>query len=783
MTSIGKSLPHDSAIGHVTGTAAYIDDMTPLAGELFVDFVGSPVAAGRLLGINAQEALAMAGVVAILTHRDLPGHERLFGPIFRDEPFLVEDEISYIGQPIVIVAAINRRIAQTALKSIKVECEATTSVLQIEDAISKGSFLGPRRKIERGDVETAFASAPHVIKGVLKTNGQEQFYFESQACIAIPGEGGAMRVISSTQNPTETQAVVAEALGIGLHQVVCECKRMGGGFGGKETQSAIPAVMAAMVAAKTGRSARVIYGKDQDMIVTGKRHAYQTHYKAAFDDDGRILAVDVSLYSNGGAFADLSTSVMERSMLHMDNAYYLSAARIVGQVCKLNYPPNTAFRGFGGPQGVAVIEAITQQVAQHLDKDAWDVRRLNAYRDADPDRSTTPYGQIVRDHMIIETLDKLEQTSDYRDRVKQIDAFNATSRVHAKGIAMSPIKFGISFTSKFLNQGNALVNVYTDGTVQVSTGGTEMGQGLNTKIRQVVADQFGIETDDVALMTTSTEKNNNTSPTAASAGTDLNGQAAVVACEQILDAMSCFAAEKFSDAVKGLSASPEYIRFKDGFVFDERNPEHQIAFGRFCDMARRERVDLGARGFFATPGVDFNRDTGQGTPFFYYTTGAAVSEVTIDRFTGEMTVDRVDVLMDVGKMINPGIDIGQIIGGFVQGMGWCTNEELVYDDRGRLLSTSPTTYKIPNITDIPAVFYVNTIDNPKHVINVSRSKAVGEPPLMLGLSVWLAAKDAIWRLTRGEPVMMPLPATSEANLKCIMERSHAVAGQLNQQTQ
>lgn len=782
MASIGKSLPHDSATGHVTGTAAYIDDMTPLAGELFVDFVGSPIAAGRLLGIDAKEALAMEGVVAILTHRDLPGHERLFGPIFRDEPFVVEDEISYIGQPIVIVAATSRRISQMALKSIKVDCEAITPILQIEDAVSKGSFLGPRRKVERGDVETAFATAAHVIRGVLKTNGQEQFYFESQACIAIPGEAGAMRVISSTQNPTETQAVVAEALGVGLHQVVCECKRMGGGFGGKETQSAIPAVMAAMVAAKTGRSARVIYGKDQDMIVTGKRHAYQTNYKAAFDEEGRILAIDVSLYSNGGAFADLSTSVMERSMLHMDNAYYLPAARIVGQVCKMNYPPNTAFRGFGGPQGVAVIETIMQQIAQHLDKDAWDVRRLNAYRDTDSKRNTTPYGQIVRDHMIVETLDELQQSSDYHDRIKRIDKFNATSRVHVKGIAMSPIKFGISFTSKFLNQGNALVNVYTDGTVQVSTGGTEMGQGLNTKIRQVVADQFGIETDNVVLMTTSTEKNNNTSPTAASAGTDLNGQAAVVACEQILEAMSCFAAEIFSDAAKGLSASPDHIRFKNGFVFDERSPAHQIAFGSFCDMARRERVDLGARGFYATPGVDFNRDTGQGTPFFYFTTGAAVSEVTIDRFTGEMTVDRVDLLMDVGKMINPGIDLGQIIGGFVQGMGWCTNEELVYDNSGCLLSTSPTTYKIPNITDIPSVFHVNTIDNPKHVINVSQSKAVGEPPLMLGLSVWLAAKDAIWRLTRGEPAMMPLPATSEANLKCIMERSLEAAGQSNQPT-
>jgi xanthine dehydrogenase large subunit len=771
MTTVGKALPHESAVSHVTGTATYIDDMVPLADELYVDFVGAPIAAGHLRSIHLEEASKVDGVVAILTHRDLPANENHFGPIFRDEPFLVECEISYIGQPIVIVAATSRAAASRAVKLVKIFCDSTPAILRIEDAIRLGAYLGPRRKIERGDVDGAMAKANHQLQGVLESNGQEQFYFESQACVAIPGEAGAIRVLSSTQNPTETQAVVAEALGIGLHKVVCECKRMGGGFGGKETQSAIPAVMASLVVAKTGRSARVVYGKDQDMISTGKRHAYRSSYRVAFDDDGRLLAVDVELHSNGGAFADLSTSVMERSMLHIDNAYYLPAARIVGQVCKMNYPPNTAFRGFGGPQGVAIIEAILQQVSQYLDKDAWDVRRLNGYRDGDISRNTTPYGQIVRDHVIVETFDQLERTSDYRRRVQAIDLFNKRSKVKAKGIAMSPIKFGISFTSKFLNQGNALVNVYTDGTVQVSTGGTEMGQGLNTKIRQLVADQFGISTDSVSLMATSTEKNNNTSPTAASAGTDLNGQAAVVACEQILSNMSSFAAGQLAVPSRGIAPSKEHIRFENGYVFDDRNPTARLEFGAFCDLARRERVDLGARGFYATPGVDFNRDTGQGTPFFYYTTGAAVSEVTIDRLTGEMTVDRVDVLMDVGKMINPGIDYGQIIGGFVQGMGWCTNEELVYDLSGKLLSTSPTTYKIPNVTDIPQVFNVATIDNPKHQINVGRSKAVGEPPLMLGISVWLAAQDAIWRVSPGVPVSLSIPATGEANLRCLTERS------------
>jgi xanthine dehydrogenase large subunit len=387
---------------------------------------------------------------------------------------------------------------------------------------------------------------------------------------------------------------------------------------------------------------------------------------------------------------------------------------------------------------------------------------LNAYRDGDPSANTTPYGQIVRDHVIVETIDELERTSDYRRRADTITRFNASSKTRVKGIAMTPIKFGISFTTKFLNQGNALVNVYTDGSVQVSTGGTEMGQGLNTKIRQVVADAFGIDTGRVSVMTTSTEKNNNTSPTAASAGTDLNAQAALNACAQIRQRMADFAAGWLADPENGLTPSPEAVRFEGGYVLDDRAPWRRIEFSAFCDTARRERVDLGARGFYATPGVDFNRETGRGNPFFYYTTGAAVSEVTIDRFTGELTVDRVDLLMDIGRSINPGVDRGQLIGGFVQGMGWCTNEELVYDGQGKLLSTSPTTYKIPNITDIPPIFHVATIPNPKHEVNVYRSKAVGEPPLMLGISVWAAAKHALGQLRPGEIVDLPIPATGEA---------------------
>ncbi len=763
MAVVGKSIPHDSAIGHVTGQARYIEDLVAIEGELWVDFAGAPVAAGTIRSIDTSTAAAMAGVVGIYTHHDIAGNKR-FGPIFHDELLLAEDRIDYLNQPVVVVAATSRSVARKAALSIRIECDSTTPILEIDDAMEAGSYLGPLRKIERGDVETGFASSTHVIEGVFRSNGQEQFYFESQACQAIPGEDRQLLLISSTQNPTETQAVAAEVLGLGMHQVVCQCKRMGGGFGGKETQSAIPALMVGMVAQKTGRPARIVFRKDTDMLVTGKRHPYVSRYKVGFDTRGRIISAKFDYFSNGGAYADLSTSVMERTMLHTDNAYHLPNISISGQVCKTNLPPNTAFRGFGGPQAVVVIENVMQEIAQTLGIDALDVRIANLYRDGDESKNTTPYGQVVKNHLLPEIFAKLESTSDYRRRIAAVQSFNKSSTTMLKGIAMSGVKFGISFTSKFLNQGNALVNVYTDGTIQVSTGGTEMGQGLNTKIRQLLADEFGIDVDDVMVMTTSTEKNNNTSPTAASAGTDLNGTAAVMACGEIKKRMAKFAVDHLK-----LAGKVEDIIFVDSTVTTRDNPtgEKAVPFGKFCDAARRERVDLGQRSFYATPGVDFNRETGRGTPFHYFTMGAAVAEVIIDRFTGDLTVDRVDLLMDIGQPINPGIENGQVIGGFVQGMGWCTTEELVYDDAGKLLATGPTTYKIPNITDIPKVFNVAYIDNPKHDVNVRLSKAVGEPPLMLGISPWLAVKHAMSFINSPRIAELPLPATNEANLMCM----------------
>ncbi len=764
MPSAGKPIPHDAAIGHVTGQAPYIDDVRPIAGELYVGFVGSPVAAGKLLSVDTNAALAISGVVGCYTVADVPGHN-LFGVVVMDDPFLADGEVLYLGQPIVIVAAESPEALEKGRKAVRVECRATEPILDLPESIRRQKFLGPLRRIHRGDVDSQLAASPHHLSGTFTSGGQEQFYLESQAAIAYPGEQGQVIVHSSTQNPTEIQVLVAEMLGRGQHEVVCICKRMGGAFGGKESQAAIPAMMVALVAHKTGRSARTIYNKDDDMRVTGKRHAYLSEWEVGFGDDGRIHALRVAYYSDGGASTDLSLAVMERTLLHTDNCYYLPHVDLTGQVCFTNMPSNTAFRGFGGPQGMAVIENILESIAEHTGLDAYDVRTRNLYGVGE--RNTTPYGQLFDRNHLPEIFATLAARSQYRKRRDEIARFNAKSKMQLRGLAMTGVKFGISFTAAFLNQGNALVNIYTDGTVQVSTGATEMGQGVNVKIRQLVADEFAIDVDRVVLMPTSTEKNINTSPTAASAGADLNGAAAVEACRTIKRRLRRFAAARLADPRAGLSASASHVQFREGHVYDSRRPERKIAFGELCAEARRSRVDLGSRGFYATPGVDFNRETGQGTPFFYFTQGAAVAEVLVDRFTGELRVPRVDLLIDIGRSINPGVDRGQIIGGFIQGMGWVTAEALIYDAKGDLLSHSPTTYKIPAITDVPEAFNVATFDNNDNVRNVYRSKAVGEPPLMLAIAVWAAAKNALSSAGLSASTELRLPATGEEILRCL----------------
>lgn len=765
MASIGKDIAHDSAATHVTGESIFLDDLPPLAGELVAGIVPCPVAHGRVHKLDLSAALAVSGVAAILTYRDVPGHNR-FGPAVKDEFLLAEDEAVFIGQPLAIIASDSIDALHAARRAVVVEMDELPPLFTIDEAIAADSFLNAPRRVERGDIDAGFASAEHTLEGVLEIGGQEHFYLESQVAIAVPGEQGQMLVHSSTQHPSEVQMMVAEVLGIPFNHVVCMCRRMGGGFGGKETQAAQPAMMAALLAARTRRPVRFVYTKDDDMRYTGKRHPFKGVYRAGFGDDGQLKALDLKLYSNGGCSTDLSLAVLERAMLHCDNAYFLPAVRVEGRVCRTNLPSNTAFRGFGGPQGVAIIENVMQEIGDALGIDALEVRQANCYG-AD-DRNTTHYGQIVRNNTLPELLTTLRANCDYNARRSEIEQFNRESPTCLRGMALSAVKFGISFTRRTMNQANALVNVYQDGSVIVSTGATEMGQGVFTRVRQIVADELGVPYGSVIVSATSTDKNNNTSPTAASAGTDLNGAAAADACRRLRARLASVAAEMLARPHDGLTADALRVVFDEGRAFDIRAPERSISFAAVCCQAYEQRVSLGERGFYATPGVDFNRETGRGSPFLYYTNGAACSEVAIDRLTGELSVERVDLLMDLGKSINPGIDRGQIVGGFVQGMGWVTAEQLVYSPLGELLSNSPTTYKIPNISDVPRTFNVKFLDNPANDVSLYRSKAVGEPPLLLGLSVWCAVKDAL-RMPAHVPshASLSLPATGEVILNCL----------------
>lgn len=730
---VGKDVPHDSARGHVTGESLYVDDIPPMPGELVVDFVWCPHAHARIRSVDIEAAKKIAFVY---THRDL--HHNLFGPIMQDEPLLAEEVCTFRGQPVVVVAAETRAAVDAAKKAVSIDFEELPPILTIDEAIRAGSFIADTRVIRRGDPDAFLSSAEHVLEGVFQNAGQDHFYLESQAALVYPGEFGALSVHSSTQHPTEVQEVIAHLLGLQMREVVVTTKRMGGAFGGKESQATHPAAMAALVAQKTKRPARIVYDKDSDMHVTGKRHPFQNRYRVGFDRSGEIVALKVDLYSQGGPYADLSLAVMARAMTHAENAYFIPHIEIRGTVCRTNMPPNTAFRGFGGPQGVANIENLMEEIAHFLKKDALDVRRANCY--GVETRNTTPYGQVLENNSLPRLFTELPERCDYRDRMQAVRAFNASSPTHLKGLALTAVKFGISFNTKFLNQASALVNVYLDGSVQVSTGATEMGQGVNTKIRQLVADELRVPIERVAVMITSTEKSNNASATAASSGADLNGGAAVDACKRIRARL---------DEV-------------------ERQQGGTLTWEQLVKAAYHDRVPLGERGFYATPRIDWNWTSGSGHPFLYFTMGTACSEVLIDRFTGEMKVLRSDVLMDIGRPINPGVDRGQLIGGFIQGMGWVTTEELRYDEKGVLLAHSPTTYKIPNINDLPEVFNMDWIeqDNP---INVKGSKAVGEPPLLMAISVWCAVKHALGFVSNGDIPKLRLPATNEEILSRLTE--------------
>jgi xanthine dehydrogenase large subunit len=763
---------HESARAHAQGSAEYVDDRAREARELTVGLIWSPHAHARVVSIDVSRVQKWSGQIWIFDYKSLT--HNTWGSIFQDQVFLAQDTVHFVGEVILVVAAEDPAILRAALRDIRIDYEVLPAILSIDEAVTQASFIGVERKIERGDWQTALATAPHRLQGKIQIDGADHFYLENQAAIAYPRDGGVIEVHSSTQHPTETQHLVAEALGLPQKDVVCIVKRLGGGFGGKETQAAPFAVFAALVAKACQRPARLVLDKDTDMIITGKRNPFQIHYDIAFRDDGEIVALDALLYSDGGACADLSTAIMERALTHADNAYYLPAVRLRGQVCRTHIHPHTAFRGFGGPKGVALIEQAIESIAHHLKLDPYDVRLRNVYRH--PHRNTTPYGQLVEGDALPILFETLAERCEYRARRQSIRDEAKPNSPQLRGIAITAVKFGISFITRFLNQGNALVILHQDGSFQVSTGAVEMGQGVQTKIGSLVAAEFGVNLDRVRIMPTQTDKNANTSATAASSGTDLNGAAALVACRPLKERLSkVFAAlidldpELWPSRTIGPGTRPDLewdrplihpIIFEKGRVFAPNRPDRSLDLLDVIREAYFNRVSLSEYGFYKTEGLDFNKVTGQGNAFLYYSQGVACSEVEVDRYTGEVKVLRTDILMDLGRPLNYELEVGQIRGAFIQGLGWVTTEQLIYDKKGMLLTHAPSTYKIPSVHDIPRDFRVELLesDEPK---TMHRGKAVGEPPLLLSFSVWTAIMDAI------KTTSLPIPASKERILRAL----------------
>ncbi len=803
--SVAKPLPHDAARLHVTGSARYVDDLPTPANTLHLAFGTAEIARGTIKAMDLAKVAGAPGVVAVLTADDLPFANDV-SPSIHDEPLLATGNIHYLGQPVFVVVADTHLNARKAARLAAIDYAEDTPILTIEDALAANSrFEDGPRVWTKGDVDQALADAPRRIGGTINMGGQEHFYLEGQAALALPQEGGDMVVHSSTQHPTEIQHKVAEALGLPMHAVRCEIRRMGGGFGGKESQGNALAVACAVAARATGRPCKMRYDRDDDMMITGKRHDFRIDYDAGFDANGTLLGVDFTQITRCGWAQDLSLPVADRAMLHADNAYHLPAARITSHRLKTNTQSATAFRGFGGPQGVLGIERVMDHIASELGLDPVAIRQRNYYAAMDAgglsapraarapedistpkkqgpnpasrgatssaadetarDRKmgldpspvqTTPYRMPVTDFILRDMTDDLLARADYRCRRAAIADWNAGQTILKKGIAFSPVKFGISFTLSHLNQAGALVHVYQDGSVHMNHGGTEMGQGLFQKVAQVAAHRFGIDVSHIKITATDTGKVPNTSATAASSGSDLNGMAVANACDIIRDRIAACLAELHQ-------TSTENIRFEDGYV---HIGTERITFAEAAQTAYLNRVSLSATGFYKTPGLNWDRIKGEGTPFFYFAQGAAITEVVIDTLTGENRILRTDILHDAGASLNPALDIGQIEGGYVQGSGWLTTEELVWDDTGRLRTHAPSTYKIPACSDRPRVFNVALWDAPNPAQTIYRSKAVGEPPFMLGISAFLALSDAVSDCGPNYPNLQA-PATAEEVLNAV----------------
>ena len=758
---------HDSAHKHVTGTAVYIDDMPEPAGLLHGCLGLCTVAHAKVLSMDLDAVRTAPGVRLVLTGKDMPASNDISPTGRHDEPVLADGLVQFHGQPIFAVIAETREQARRACRLAKVEYEELLFITDVGETDRRnGKMVTPPLKLERGDASSAIASAPRRISGQMRCGGQDHFYLEGQIALAVPGEDRDVTVYSSTQHPSEVQHMVAHVLGVPSHAVTVEIRRMGGGFGGKETQGNQFAAIAAVAAKKLHRAVKIRPDRDDDMTATGKRHDFLIDYEVGFDDEGRILGADFHYAARCGFSSDLSGPVTDRALFHCDNAYFYPAVKATSAPLYTNTVSNTAFRGFGGPQGMVGAERIIDEVAFALGKDPLDIRKLNFYGVGT--RDVTPYHQTVEDNVLERIVAELEASSNYERRRREIAAFNANSPIVKRGIALTPVKFGISFTATFYNQAGALVHVYTDGSVHLNHGGTEMGQGLYVKVAQVVAEEFQIDIEQVKITATTTGKVPNTSATAASSGTDLNGMAAQNAARQIKDRLVDFAAEKYGVPKEQIAFLPNRVRVGN----------QEIAFADLVKQAYMARVQLSAAGFYKTPKIHWDRDKGQGHPFYYFAYGASCSEVSIDTLTGEYVVERTDILHETGKSLNKAIDLGQIEGGFIQGMGWLTTEELVWDEKGRLRTHAPSTYKIPLASDRPKIFNVALADWSENVEpTVHKSKAVGEPPFMLAMSVLHALSDAVASVADHRVCpRLDAPATPERVLMAV-ERVRREAGE------
>jgi len=754
--AIGQSTIHESAIKQVVGKAVYLDDRPEQVDSLHAYPVLATISCGKIISIDCADALAMKGVEAIYNAQDIPGKNDV-SPAFTGDILLADEQISYHSQPILLVVADSYQTARIAAQRVKIEYQETAPTLDIQDAIAAESWVRPPHALHKGDAQQAIKDAKHQLSGEIRLGGQEHFYLEGQIAIASPTEDGGMFIHSSTQNPTEVQHLVAKVLDQPFNFITVEMRRMGGAFGGKESQAAPWACLAAVAAYHSGKSVKLRLSRADDFKTTGKRHPFYNTYRVGFDEAGLIMGTDINVNGECGHSADLSDAIVDRALFHADNAYYYPAAHINGNRCKTNTVSHTAFRGFGGPQGLIIAEQIMDDIAYYLGKDPLEIRKLNLYR---PGRDITPYKQRVEQFVLQDMIQQIEQEADYWPRKAAIKTFNQHSPIIKKGLSLTPLKFGISFTLQHLNQAGALIVIYSDGSVHVNHGGTEMGQGLNTKIAQIVAQALAIDVDIIAVNATRTDKVPNTSPTAASSGTDLNGMAVLNAANIIKERLTEFAAAHFNVDV-------DSIELKNNKLVHAKGDMH---FSELIHLAYVNRISLSATGFYATPQIYYNREKAEGHPFFYFAHGVALSEVEIDLLTGENTVTRVDILHDVGNSINPALDIGQIEGAFIQGMGWVTTEELRWHDSGELASANPATYKIPAIGDTPDEFNVKLYDSQNPVTTVFKSKAVGEPPFMHGISVWSAIRDALASITDYQfAPTLNTPATPEAVLVAVQQ--------------